>query len=80
MAKAKGLHRLAPLEAVLEDLERTLAKYEAEPAHKAETDKFLKGCRAGYADGLRYAINIVNYEIGIRQDPPNINYPGERPQ
>jgi hypothetical protein len=69
-----------PLKAVLEDLATILAKYEADPSHKEEKNAFLKGCHAGYAYGLRRAIGDIQYEIGIRQDPPNINYPGERPQ
>jgi hypothetical protein len=80
MAKYKGPRRPAPLQAVLRELETQLAKYEADPAHETETDKFLRGCHSGYIDGLKKAISIVNMEIGIRQDPPNINYPGERPQ
>jgi hypothetical protein len=80
MAKYKGPRRPAPLKAVLGELETALARYEADSAHEAETDKFLRGCHAGYIDGLKRAISIVNMEIGMRLDPPNINYPGERPQ
>jgi hypothetical protein len=68
------------IEAVLQDLEGHLVRYEAEPGREAETDRFSRGWDAGYIGGLKRAISIVNYEIGIRQDPPNINYPGERPQ
>jgi hypothetical protein len=81
MAKEyKGPRNPDPIQAVLEELQTHLAKYTADPSHKEEKDAFLKGCHAGYADGLKRAINIIQYEIGIRQDPPNINYPGERPQ
>jgi hypothetical protein len=80
MAKYKGPYPRSPLKAVLQELETALARYEADPAHEAETDKFLRGCHAGYIDGLKRAISIVNMEIGIRQNPPNNNYPGERPQ
>jgi hypothetical protein len=69
----------APLESVLQELETQLTRYEAEPDDGQRN--LAKGMyRAGYANGLRSAINVMHYEIGIRQNPPNINYPGERPQ
>jgi hypothetical protein len=69
----------APLKAVLRELESTLAREEANHSREEVKDMFISGCHAGYADGLKRSISIVNYEIGIRQNPPNINYPGERP-
>jgi hypothetical protein len=69
MVKANGPRRPAPLKAVLQDLERTLARYGADPAHEAETDKFLRGCHAGFIDGLKYAIDAVQLEIGLSQNP-----------
>ena len=68
------------LKAVLQELEFTLARYKADPAHESEKDIFIRGIHAGYEYGIKRAVEIVNYEIGIRQDPPNINHPGERPQ
>jgi hypothetical protein len=79
-SKYKGLLPSDPLQAVLQELEATLARSEADPAYRDEKDMFRIGYHAGYIDGLKRAINIVNYEIGIRQSPPNINYPGEKPQ
>jgi hypothetical protein len=75
----KNIKEDDPLTAVLRELESTLAREEANHSHEEVRDMFISGCHAGYAGGLRRAINIVNYEIGIRQNPPNINYPGERP-
>jgi hypothetical protein len=80
MAKTKGPGRPEPLEAVLEELETCLARYRNEYSPKAAKDDFMRGLYSGYIDGLKKAISIVNMEIGLRQDPPNINYPGERPQ
>jgi hypothetical protein len=74
----KGPRRPAGLEAVLQELETQLAVYEAELYYRGDLAREMY--RAGYREGLRRAINIIRYEIGIRQDPPNINYPGERPQ
>jgi hypothetical protein len=79
MAKYKGPRRPAPLRAVLRELEVTLDRNNDRP-HKAEEDLFDRAFRAGYEYGIKRAIEIVNYEIGISQNPPNINYPGERPQ
>jgi hypothetical protein len=76
-------YRPAPLEAVLQQLEAHLARYEADnPIEGPNTAKapFMRGVEVGYIDGLKRAISIVQCEIGLRQDPPNINYPGERPQ
>jgi hypothetical protein len=80
MAKYKGPRRPAPLIAVLRALESDLALFKTESSHKEEEDMFMRGYHAGYTYGLKRAISIVNSEIGIRQNPPNINYPGERPQ
>jgi hypothetical protein len=80
MTKAKEPRRPAPLKAVLQQLEAYLARYKNEYSPKAAKDDFMRGLYSGYIDGLKKAISIVNMEIGIRQDPPNINYPGERPQ
>jgi hypothetical protein len=80
MAKYKGpRHESDPLKAALQELETQLTRYEAEPDHVGR-DLARRMYRAGYANGLRRAINVIQYEIGIRQNPPNINYPGERPQ
>jgi hypothetical protein len=67
------------LQSVLTELNVALARYEADSPHKDKT-AFMRGLYAGYMDGLKRAISIVNCEIGIRQNPPNINYPGEKPQ
>jgi hypothetical protein len=67
-------------EAVLRELEKTIARYEAEsPPKGTAKGAFFRGLNAGYIGGLKLAINAVNYEIGIRQNPPNINYPGPVP-
>jgi hypothetical protein len=79
MDRYKGPRRPAPLEAVLRELESTLSRYKAGRDHDAEKDAFLPGIYIGYEYGMRRAIEIVNGEIGIRQNPPNINYPGARP-
>jgi hypothetical protein len=79
MAKHKGPNHPAPLEAVLQGLETALA-WNNDRAHKEEEDLYDRAFRAGYEYGLKRAIEIVNLEIGIGQNPPNINWPGERPQ
>jgi hypothetical protein len=80
MAKHKGPRRPAPLKAVLQELESTLALHKARHDREAEKDAYIRGIYAGYEDGMRRAIEIVNCEIGVRQNPPNVNYPGERPK
>jgi hypothetical protein len=80
LAREDGIRRQSMAEdkiikAVLEELESTLTRFEAGQDEK-ERDMFKIGCRYGYIDGLKRAIDIVNFEIGIRQNPPNINYPG----
>jgi hypothetical protein len=77
MAKHKDPRRPASLEAVLQELESTLAQHKASHDREAEKNTFMRGVYFGYEDGMRRAIEIVNGEIGIRQNPPNINYPGE---
>jgi hypothetical protein len=72
--------QLETLHLILNELKPVLARFEADPSRENEPDTFIRGIYAGYKDGLQRAIDIVNYEIGIRLDPPNINYPGERPQ
>jgi hypothetical protein len=67
------------LEHLAKELETILAQYVANHPPEKEKSLFLKGCYTGYTGGLRRAINTINYEIGIRQDRPNINHPGERP-
>ena len=62
------------LQSVLNELNAALARYEADFVHEAEENTFACGCHAGYRDGLKRAISIVQYEIGIRQNPPNISY------
>jgi hypothetical protein len=79
MAKYKGSYRPAPLEAVLRELENALVRYKDATSPETETDIFCRGRHIGYESGIKRAVEIVNYEIGIRQNPPNINYPGERP-
>jgi hypothetical protein len=68
------------LQSILNELNAALARHKADSAHDPQTDHFIQGIHAGFEYGINRAINIVNYEIGIRQNPPNINYPGERPQ
>jgi hypothetical protein len=74
MAKYKRPRRPAPLKAVLKELKTVLARNKFDPAHRAEEDLFSKTFRAGYEYGIKRAIEIVNCEIGIRQDPPNFFY------
>jgi hypothetical protein len=76
MAKSKYKRppRPAPLKAVLKELKSTLDKYRYNPDHATEKDIYIRGIHAGYEDGIKQAIEIVNYEIGIRQNPPNIFY------
>jgi hypothetical protein len=62
------------LQSVLNELNAVLARYKADPPHDTETDTFIRGCHAGFEHGINRAIDIVNYEIGIRQNPPNIFY------
>jgi hypothetical protein len=76
--KYKGPRRPDPLKAVLEELESTLARYKAGRDGDAAKDAFISGVYAGYEDGMRRAIDIVNYEIGIRQNSPNISYGMEK--
>jgi hypothetical protein len=73
MAKYKGPRRPAPLQAVLRELEVSLARNN-DRDHKENEDLYDRGFRAGYEYGLKRAIEIVNYEIGIRQNPPNVFY------
>jgi hypothetical protein len=74
-SKYKGPPRPAPLKAVLQELELALARNKADrAAHKENEDLYDRAFRAGYEYGLKRAIEIVNYEIGIRQNPPNIFY------
>jgi hypothetical protein len=68
------------IEAVVQELKKALALRETALANEKEKDPFIRGCYYGYTDGMKHAIEIVNLEIGLRQDPPNINYSGERPQ
>jgi hypothetical protein len=75
MAKHKGPNHPAPLEAVLQGLETALARHKADIAvHKEDGYLLSKAFQEGYEDGLKRAIEIVNLEIGIRQNPPNIFY------
>jgi hypothetical protein len=74
------VEQLETLNLISNELNVALARHKADPSHEAETDTFIRGHNAGYENGLKRAIDTVNYQIGIRQDPPNINYPGERPQ
>jgi hypothetical protein len=62
------------LQSVLNELNTVLERYKADLSHETETDIFIKGIHAGFEHGINRAIDIVNYEIGIRQDPPNIFY------
>jgi hypothetical protein len=78
MAKYKEPRRAALPYAVLRELEKALA-WNNDRAQKEEEDLHDRAFRGGYEYGLKRAIEIVNREIGIRQNPPNINYPGERP-
>jgi hypothetical protein len=80
MAKYEGPLPADPLIAVLRALESDLARFKAEYSHKEEEDTFIRGCHYGHIDGLKRAISLVRCEIGIRMNPPNIDYPGERPQ
>jgi hypothetical protein len=68
------------IEAVVRELKKAISLYETSFYDEKEKDPFIRGCHYGYLDGMKRAIEIVNLEIGLRQDPPNINYPGERPQ
>jgi hypothetical protein len=72
-SKYKGPPRPAPLKAVLQELELALARNN-DRAHKENEDLYDRAFRAGYEYGLKRAIEIVNYEIGIRLNPPNIFY------
>jgi hypothetical protein len=74
MAKYKEPRRPAPLEAVLRELESILAWDKEHSDSEAETSTYRQGMQAGYEYGMKRAIEIVNHEIGIRQDPPNIFY------
>jgi hypothetical protein len=79
MAKYKKPRRANdPLKMVLQELKYTLTQIELEAARNNGKNAFTKDYHAGYTDGLKHAISSVNIEIGIRQNPPNINYPGER--
>jgi hypothetical protein len=64
------------LQAICQDLKSKFEKFKEEDGG---WDTFSRGYRTGYIGGLKYAIDAINYEIGIRLSPPNINYPGERP-
>jgi hypothetical protein len=70
----KDLFEQRLLERIVKELESDLARYKADPSHETGKDMFSRGLYAGYEHGLKRAVNIVNYEIGIRQDPPNISY------
>jgi hypothetical protein len=70
--------RAAPLEAVLRELENALVRYKDIISHETETDTFCWGRHAGYESGIKRAIEIVNCEIGMRQNPPNIFYGMEK--
>jgi hypothetical protein len=61
-----------PLEAVLRELENALVRYRETTFPETETDIFCRGRHAGYESGIKRAIEIVNCEIGMRQNPPNI--------
>jgi hypothetical protein len=74
MAKYKGPRRPAPLKAALQELKLALARYKTDPALLVKEELFDRAFRAGYEYGIKRAIEIVNYEIGIRQNPPNIFY------
>jgi hypothetical protein len=69
--------RPALFKAVLQELESVLALLKDN--HKAKEDPFDIGFRYGYETGIRRAIGIVNYEIGIRKNPPDIFYGMESP-
>jgi hypothetical protein len=68
----------APLEAVLRELENALVRYKDVTSPESETVTFCKGCHVGFESGIKRAIEIVNCEIGIRQNPPNIFYGMEK--
>jgi hypothetical protein len=72
--------QLETLNLISSELKTVLNQYKSDHPLKTETDTFTRGVLAGYEYGMKKAIEIVNYQIGIRQNPPNINYPGERPQ
>jgi hypothetical protein len=76
--KTQAQAEIETLRLILNELKPVLARYKADPAHEAETDTFIRGVYAGYKDGLRRAIDTVNYQIGIRLDPPDISYGMEK--
>jgi hypothetical protein len=77
MDKYIGPPRQALSKAVLQELESVLALLKDN--QKANEDRFDMGFRYGYETGIRRAFGIVNYEIGKRQNPPDIFYGMESP-
>jgi hypothetical protein len=70
--------KVPPLEAVLRELENALVRYKEATSPETETDTFCRGRHAGYESGIKRAIEIVNCEIDMRQNPPNIFYGMEK--
>jgi predicted nucleic acid-binding Zn-ribbon protein len=62
------------IEAALADIEAALKNHKERLEHTQEEDVFVRGYYAGYTEGLKRAISAIRYEIGIRQDPPNISF------
>jgi hypothetical protein len=62
------------IEAALADIEADLKSRELKPGDERENDTFLRGYCTGYTEGLKRAISAIRYEIGIRQNPPNISF------
>jgi hypothetical protein len=75
--KGTARDRSELLEAIMRELKKDLSLGQNHLVN--EKDSFMRACYYGYTDGLKRAIDIINIEIGLRQNPPNINYPGERP-
>jgi hypothetical protein len=72
--KTQAQAEIETLHLILNELKPLLARSKTDPSHENETDTFIRGIHAGYEDGLKRAIEIVNYQIGIRLDPPDIFY------
>jgi hypothetical protein len=67
------------LQSVLIELNAVLAQHKAKTARENEANNTFTMCiHAGFEYGIKRAIDIVNYEIGIRQEPPNIFYGTEK--
>jgi DNA-directed RNA polymerase subunit RPC12/RpoP len=57
------------IEAALAGIEAALKSHKERPEYTQE-----RGYSAGYTEGLERAISEIRYEIGIRQNPPNISF------